>query len=111
MRRAHLTAVENKAIHKEDEYVILCMSPQLGDEEEDLYWSNEMGWVSLAGATRFSKEESTNLRKPLDGQWINLTQMIESLEMSRANHPTSYRPAPELRVIEGDAARQRPEHE
>jgi hypothetical protein len=111
VRRAHLTAVENKAIHKEDEYVLLCMSPHLGDEDGDLYWSNEMGWVTLAGATRFSKEESTNLRKPLDGQWINLTQQIEHLEMCKSNHPTTYRPAPELRVIEGDAARQHPEHE
>lgn len=111
MRRAHLTAVENKAIHKEDEYVILCVSPNLGEEEEDLYWSNEMGWVPLAGATRFSKEESTNLRKPLDGQWINLTHMIEHLEMVKSNHPTAYKPAPELRVIEGDAARRHQEHE
>lgn len=57
------------AIHKEDEYVILLVSPYLG-EEEDLYWSNEMGWVDLASATRFTKEEATSLRKPLEGQWV-----------------------------------------
>lgn len=109
MRRNHLVAVENKAIHKEDEYVILCMSPEMDDSEEDMYWSDYMGWVSLAGASRYSKEESLSVRKPLEGQWVNLTQMIEHLEMSRANHPTNYKPAPELRVIEGDCATQHPE--
>ena len=111
MRRNHLMAVENKAIRKEDEYVILNMSSEMDDEDGDLYWSNDMGWVSLPGATRFTKEESITLRKPLDGQWINLTQMIEHLEMCKSNHPTTYKPAPELRVIEGDAARQHQERE
>lgn len=109
MKRNHLSAVENKALFKEEQYVILCMSPEMDDSEEDLYWSDYMGWVSLPGATRYSKEESLNVRMPLDGQWVNLTRMTEHWEMSRANHPTSYKPRPELRVIEGADATQHPE--
>jgi hypothetical protein len=44
---------------------------------EDGYWSNETGWGSKAGATRFTAEQSRTMELPVigngDAQWVALT--------------------------------------
>ena len=36
---------------------------------EQLYWSNEIGWVSLPDAVVFSGDERQRLHLPLGGRW------------------------------------------
>lgn len=37
---------------------------------EELWWSNEDGWVSLETATLFSLEDRLSLHLPIGGMWI-----------------------------------------
>ena len=65
MQRNHLRPVENKAIHKENVYVVLRMDI-IDDTVGDSYWSKTSGWVPLYGATRFLEEDKikfTRLRE------------------------------------------------
>jgi hypothetical protein len=36
----------------------------------NLFWSNDIGWVDKTSATEFTKEETEYLNLPLDGQWV-----------------------------------------
>jgi hypothetical protein len=92
MKDKHLRLIENKNIEKQQEFVVKCTD--IG--EEDLYWSNDFGWCNLAGAQRFTNQETKELRLPLDGEWVNLTELKESME----RHPVNHKKRPNLRVIE-----------
>jgi hypothetical protein len=39
------------------------------EEDDPLYWSNTMGWVSLSDATQFTIDEHKTLHLPIDGIW------------------------------------------
>ena len=39
------------------------------EEEEELYWSNEYGWVYYKYADVFTDEERNTLNLPLGGIW------------------------------------------
>ena len=98
MQRNHLRPVENKALHKENVYVILRMDV-IDDSVGDSYWSKMSGWVPLYGATRFLEEDKIKFTLPDGGTWVNLTQMTESMERSMNNHPTRWKEKPGLRLI------------
>jgi len=38
-------------------------------DEEQLYWSNAIGWVSLPDADTFGADERQHLHLPLGGRW------------------------------------------
>lgn len=40
-----------------------------GDEIESLFWNNDDGWTSRAGATVFTDHQRYTLRLPLGGAW------------------------------------------
>lgn len=40
-------------------------------EDQDLYWSNEDGWVSLNMADLFSNEEKDRYNLPVGGSWLH----------------------------------------
>ena len=46
-------------------YKIICNG-------EDLFWSNEMGWVDLESSDSFTEEETKTLNLPIDGSWCHL---------------------------------------
>lgn len=91
MNKKHLRLVGNEPEHQEKQYVVGCTDI----EAENLYWSNDMGWVNLSGATIFSEEEVRTLRLPMDGEWIDLSRLRESMRM----HPVNYKKRPELKII------------
>ena len=99
MQRNHLRPVENKALNKENVYVILRMDVT-DDKVGDSYWSKTNGWVPLYGATRFDEHEIQSSSLPVGGMWVNLTEMTEAMERSMNNHPTRWVEKPGLRLIE-----------
>ena len=79
------TLIENKAIDKPVEYVILCIG-EMPDTWGDMYFSAPTGWwTELALATRFTEEEKIKFSLPKHGTWVSLTEMIHSIEMSILN--------------------------
>ena len=104
MQRNHLRPVENKALHKENVYVVLRMDV-IDDRVGDSYWSKTSGWVPLYGATRFFEDEKRSFILPEGGTWVNLTQMTEAIERSMNNHPTRWVPPPGLQVVTDDASK------
>ena len=53
-------------IYSEREYAV--------DDDRAGYWSNEDGWTTLDGATRFTHAETGKINLPLgDGQWTHVT--------------------------------------
>lgn len=110
MQRNHLRPVENKALEKENVFVILRMDV-INDNTGDSYWSKTSGWVPLYGATRFFEEEKFKFVLPEGGRWVNLTEMTEAMERSMNNHPTRWVEKPGLRLIEDASSIQHPEHE
>lgn len=40
------------------------------EDDEDLFWSNEQGWVPLEIATHFTHTETKTLNLPLGGRWM-----------------------------------------
>ena len=46
-------------------YKIICNG-------EDLFWSNEMGWVDLESSDSFTEEETKTLNLPINGSWCHL---------------------------------------
>lgn len=41
-------------------------------EDEELFWSNELGWVDITAATIFSNEEKPAFDLPIGGEWVAL---------------------------------------
>jgi hypothetical protein len=46
------------------------------------YWSNDLGWVGIDDATRFSAADITRLSLPIGGRWITLWE-IDTLQFAR----------------------------
>lgn len=40
--------------------------------DEELWWSNEDGWVDLDSATGFTAEEHTWMNPPIGGRWVRV---------------------------------------
>jgi hypothetical protein len=93
------TLIQNKAIDKPLEFVILGTLEQ-DDDVPDMYWNNELGWTRLSHATRFTEEQRIKASLPLGGIWVSLTEMVHSMEMSKANHPTSGFRQPRLTIVD-----------
>ena len=93
------TLIQNKAIDKPLEFVVLSVMEQ-DDDAPDMYWNNELGWTRLSHATRFTEEERVKFSLPLGGIWVSLTEMVHSMEMSKANHPTSGFRQPRLTIVD-----------
>lgn len=94
------TLIQNKAIDKPLEYVILCIG-EMPDTWGDMYFSASTGWwTELANATRFTEEERIKFSLPKHGTWVNLTEMIHHMEMSKANHPTAGFRQPRLTIVD-----------
>jgi hypothetical protein len=92
--------VENKALGKPVEYVILCMK-EMPDTWGDMYFSAPTGWwTELSIATRFTEEEKIKFSLPKHGKWVNLTEMIHAMEMAKANHPTAGFRQPRLTIVD-----------
>lgn len=58
-------------------YVIRCDEPVNvwdGDDSEfwgdNLYWSNDLGWVTLDDADTFSIQDTKELDLPIGGTWV-----------------------------------------
>jgi hypothetical protein len=90
MIRKHLSLVENKSVEKPEEFVVRCT-----ESDEELYWSNGIGWSDLASAERFTKQDKQELRLPMDGEWVSMTEMREAME----RHPVNHRAKPTLRLV------------
>lgn len=94
------TLIQNKAIDKPVEHVILCIG-EMPDTWGDMYFSATTGWwTELALATRFTEEEKIKFSLPKNGTWVCLTEMIQSIEMSKANHPTTGFRQPRLTIVD-----------
>lgn len=94
------TLVQNKAIDKPLEYVILRTGEQ-PDTWGDMYFNEQTGWwAELAIATRYTEEQRIKFALPRNGTWVNLTEMIHSMEMSKANHPTNGFRQPRLTIVD-----------
>ncbi len=39
-------------------------------EDDQLFWSNEIGWVESPDETRFTEEERHTLNLPIGGIWV-----------------------------------------
>lgn len=48
-------------------FAIMCVN------DNDLFWSNEFGWVETPTFDLFTDEERQNLNLPHEGQWVQLT--------------------------------------
>jgi hypothetical protein len=94
------TLIENKAIDKPVEYVILCIG-KMPDTWGDMYLSTSTGWwTELALATRFTEDERIKFSLPESGMWVNMTEMMHAMEMSKANHPTAGLRQPRLTIAD-----------
>lgn len=94
------TLIQNKAIDKPLEYVILRTGEQ-PDTWEDMYFNEQTGWWSeLNIATRYTEEQRIKFSLPRNGTWVNLTEMVHSIEMSKANHPTAGFKQPRLTIVD-----------
>ena len=94
------TLIQNKAIDKPLEYVILRTGEQ-PDTWEDMYFNEQTGWWGeLAIATRYTEEQRIKFSLPRNGTWVNLTEMVHSMEMSKANHPTAGFRKPRLTIVD-----------
>ena len=53
-------------------YVIKSKSADACPDDGDLFFSNDLGWVDLESATRFTEEQRTYLYIgwPIDGEWV-----------------------------------------
>lgn len=49
-------------------YAIIC------EENNDLMWSNEDGWVNTPTFTLFTEEEKNTLRLPIGGRWVGMAR-------------------------------------
>ena len=94
------TLIENKAIDKPVEYVVLNIAEQ-SDDTGDQYLRREDGsWVQLGLATRFTEEERIKFSLPVNGLWVNMTEMMHAMEMSKSNHPTTGFRKPRLTIVD-----------
>jgi len=94
------TLIENKAIDKPVEYVILNITEQ-SDDTGDQYFSRDTGaWNQLGLATRFTEEERIKFSLPAGGIWVNITEMMHAMEMSKSNHPTTGFRQPRLTIVD-----------
>ena len=94
------TLIQNKAIDKPLEYVVLNIAEQ-DDDTGDQYFSRDSGsWVHLGLATRFTEEERIKFSLPAGGMWVNMTEMMHAMEMSKANHPTAGFRQPRLTIVD-----------
>jgi hypothetical protein len=94
------TLIHNKAIDKPVEYVIVNTSDR-SDDWGDMYFNEPTGWwTELALATRFTEEQRIKFSLPSNGMWVNMTEMIHSMEMSKANHPTTGFRQPRLTIVD-----------
>jgi hypothetical protein len=50
-------------------YVIEAITERDDETGEPLFWSNQMGWVSLPDATLFTEAERNRLNLPIGGTW------------------------------------------
>lgn len=76
--------IQDTAIKEQDSYEegsFLIYSPNeaaAGGGSDDGFWSNDDGWTTLEGATRFSEDESQNLNLPVslgqDAKWISFDE-------------------------------------
>ena len=39
---------------------------------DSLYWSNDWGWGSLKGCTKFTENEHNAFNLPVDGAWVRI---------------------------------------
>ena len=44
------------------------------EENEHLYWSNDLGWVDFCSSDTFTKDEMWNLNLPIGGKWIQIKE-------------------------------------
>ena len=51
--------------------------------DEPLFWSNDLGWVELESATRFTINERAVLNPPLGGIWAEDPEAPEPIEEMR----------------------------
>jgi hypothetical protein len=47
---------------------------------KSLWWSNETGWGSKQGATRFTDEETEYLNLPIEGKWVKIKPTMKQLK-------------------------------
>lgn len=94
------TLIQNKAIGKPVEYVILCMG-EMPDTWGDMYFCVSTGWwTDLSMATRFTEEEKIKFSLPRHGMWLNLTEATHAMEIAKANHPTAGFRQPRLTIVD-----------
>lgn len=45
----------------------------INEASNDLFWSNEFGWVDTPTFDLFTREEMESFFLPLEGRWVQLT--------------------------------------
>lgn len=58
-------------------FVIKSMTETDEETGEPLFWNNQMGWVHLAAADRFTYGETRRLGRPVGSVWLALTDSQE----------------------------------
>lgn len=48
----------------------------VSNQWSNVFWNNELGWVNLDLATRFTEVEATKLDPPIGGVWISLWEVM-----------------------------------
>lgn len=56
-------------------YVIYSEEERDDETNEPLYWSNELGWVDITDATKFTEDEKEVLTPPLSGKYIKFPRL------------------------------------
>ena len=49
-------------------------------EDDQLFWSNELGWVESPDETLFTEEERLTLRLPMYGVWVYVGDAVKELK-------------------------------
>lgn len=54
----------------------------IANEKGTEFWSNDDGWVDIASASRFSKQDTELLNLPVGGHWVTLWE-VNALQFAR----------------------------
>jgi hypothetical protein len=71
-------------------------------DDDDGFWSNELGWTSFPSATRFTQQERERLSLPTDSKWIEerIVQQNFAIEILQKSHDGNDLTIQELRLVE-----------